>query len=61
MFLVCLKYDAMKIAFYLNQNYNVKYNPKVVQKLNDSLQDSQWFLELKLFFIKQSFIFLNVA
>jgi hypothetical protein len=26
LFLVCLKYDAMKIAFHLNQNYNIKYN-----------------------------------
>jgi len=61
LFLVCLRYDAMKIAFHLNQHFNIKFNQKVINALNVAIHDSQWYLELKLFFAKQSFIFLNVA
>ena len=40
LFLVCLKYDAMKIAFHLNLYYGIKYNEVVVNALNNSLKES---------------------
>ena len=61
LFLNCLKYDAFKIAFHLNQHFPIKYNEEVVRSLNNSIKDSQWYFELKLFFLKKSFVYLNVA
>lgn len=61
LFLVCLRYDSMKIAFHLNLHFGIKYNQTVISALNVALRESQWYLELKLFFVRQSFIYLNVA
>ena len=61
LFLVCLKFDSFMVAFYLSNTYNIKWNAKVIEQLNTSIRESQWYFELKLYFVRQSFIFLNVA
>ena len=61
LFLVCLKYDSFKVAFHLNQTFDIKFNQTVINALQSSLKDSQWYVELKLFFVRQSFPYLNVA
>lgn len=61
LFLVCIKNDSMKIAFHLSHNYEIRFNQAVITALNNSIRDSQWYFEMKLFYIRQFFSFLNVA
>ena len=60
LFLVCLKNDSMKIAFHLSKNYGISYNQSVITALNNSIRDSEWYFEMKMFFVRQLFPHYNV-
>lgn len=60
LFLVCLKNDSMKIAFHLNKKFGITYNQSVISALNNSIKDSEWYFEMKMFFVRQSFPHYNV-
>lgn len=52
LFLVSIKYDSLKIAFHLSHHYTIRFNQIVITALNTSIKDSQWYFEMKLFFIR---------
>ena len=46
----------------MSQNFTIHFNPRVVHALYQSVRQSpQWYFELKLFFLRQSFAFLSVS
>jgi hypothetical protein len=61
LFLISIKYDSFKVAFYLNQKFGINFNKKVIEAIYNSLKESQWYVEMKLFFIRAAFPYLNVA
>lgn len=60
LFLISIKYDSFKVAFFIERKYKIKFTKKVIDCMYNSLRDSQWYVELKLFYIRQSFPYLNV-
>ena len=52
LFLVSIKNDSLKIAFHLSHHYTIRFNQVVITALNNSIKDSQWYFEMKLFFIR---------
>ncbi len=54
LFLMCLNKNSFLIAFYLEQHFQITFDKNTIRTLNQSLkdQDSQWYVEMKLYFIR---------
>ena len=61
LFLICLAKNSFLIAFHLDQHFSIKFDKKTIEKLNDSLSESQFYVEMKLYFIRKSFPYLDVS
>ena len=61
LFLDCLKNDSFKILFHIDQHYKINYTPTVINALNQSIRDSQWYFEIKMYFVRRTFVILNVS
>ena len=61
LFVDCLKNDSFKILFHIDQHYKINYNKDVIEALNASIKDSQWYFEMKMYFVRKTFIILNVS
>jgi hypothetical protein len=61
LFVDCLKSDSFKILFHIDQHYKIEYTTKVIKALNKSIQESQWYFELKMYFVRRTFVILNVS
>lgn len=40
LFLISIKYDSFKVAFYIDQKYRIKFTKKVIDSIYNSLRDS---------------------